>query len=275
MNLDRLTPELRELINRSLAGLAEYREHVVIVGGLAKFFYPAHPDFHLPDLRPRATVDVDVALDGQAQAHVDELHRRLTAAHLVPYVVLDAEGHPIEQQYQLEEKGARDRAETCLEFLVPWHGPKRRRTKPHGVQPSALRYVDLLLERPLKVEIKDLGPLLLPHPLSYVIQKTLIRQHHRRYKAAGDQADLFFAVWGFQPAWAGWGEQWRHLAATPAWKRWLSDGSRMLDELHADATATGNREVAEIHGGLGDIGIEAATVSRIMRDFLRLLPGSQ
>jgi hypothetical protein len=272
VSLDQFTPELRELLARSLSGLAPYREHMVLVGGLAKFFYPAHPDFRLPDLLPRATVDIDVALDGKAQAQTEEMHRHLTDARLVPYVVRDEAGDPIEQQYQLVEHGTRDRDETCLEFLVPFQGPKRHRTKPKGVLPSALRYVDLLLERPLRVEVEDVGPLLLPHPLSYVVQKTLSRPYRLKHKIAGDQADAVFAIWGFQPRWIGWGEQWAHLSAIPSRKRWLTEAQRMLHELHGNATATGSREVAEIYGGLGATRLQPGTVSRVVSDFLRSLP---
>jgi hypothetical protein len=60
--LSQLAPELREVMRRALTGLHAHRDQAVLVGGLAKFFYPAHADFQLPPVRPRATVDLDLAL---------------------------------------------------------------------------------------------------------------------------------------------------------------------------------------------------------------------
>lgn len=84
----------------------------------------------LSDLLPRATVDLDVALDGKAQAQAEAMHQHLTDARLVPYVVRDEAGDPIEQQYQFADHGTRDRDETSREFLVPFQGPKRHRAEP-------------------------------------------------------------------------------------------------------------------------------------------------
>lgn len=273
MSLEHLSGKLQILVERALIGLDRFREHVVFVGGQTKFFYLSHPDFRPPDIGARATLDVDIALDGQAESLTEDIHRNLLDAQLVPYVVIDADGNPAEQQYQLKEDGDQRRAENCLEFLVPNRGTRRRYQAPRGVQPNELRYVDLLLERPMAVTVEKAGALMLPHPLSYVVQKTLIRSLRKPpRKRASDQADVFFVVWGFQPAWSGWAEQWQALRAVPSRLRWLRNARNMLDELYRNGQSTGSREVSEVYSSLGGNPIEAGVVSRIMRDFIHGLP---
>lgn len=55
---DRLPQELQQVITRAFKGLKAHRDQVVLVGGLAKFFYHLHADFVLPRVTPRATVDL-------------------------------------------------------------------------------------------------------------------------------------------------------------------------------------------------------------------------
>lgn len=117
-----LPPELQQIIERALASLADVRENVVLVGGLAKIFYEYHPDFVLPPVLPRATVDLDIALSRKAMGMRALLHDRLIHHHLVPFMTHDVEGRPSEMQYQRSEDGTEQRADTCVEFIVPFGG---------------------------------------------------------------------------------------------------------------------------------------------------------
>jgi hypothetical protein len=194
----------------------------------------------------------------------------------VSHVILDADGDPSGQRYQLAEAGSSHPAETCVEFLVPWQGPARRRRCPEGLLPTALRYVELLLESPLRLELAEFGTLLVAHPLSLIVQKTIIREHRRvdkrTDKRGSDQADILYVLWGFQPGWSGWRKHWETLVRVPAWRRWLGDARAQWRTLYHDAHAPGSREVAQIHAQLGGPAFTAATAARIMQDFLRELP---
>ena len=265
-------PALRELFKRARTGLSAYQDHLVLVGGLAKFFYLNHPDFRAPEVTPRATVDLDIALDQHARSRSEDIHTRLVQAGLIPYVVLDAQGHPLEQQYQLVEEGSAIRAETGLELLVARQGFPRRPRRLSGIVPSELRHVDLLLHHPIPIDVGQTGIVRLPHPLAYVAQKTLIRPYRDPRKAISDQADVFFTVWGFQPPWPGWQEQFQHFKAGRTFRRRLHDVRIILTDLYRDEYTTGSQAVAQLYLNLGGPSPDPALVSRIMRDFLAQLP---
>lgn len=149
-----LPTELRQIIERALESLADVRDHGVVVGGLAKIFYEYHPDFVVPPVLPRATVDLDIALSRKAMDMRHHLHDRLIRNDLVPFMVPDFEGRPSEMQYQRIEDGTERRADSCLEFITPYGGASLRQlTHDHALLPNALRYVEMLLINPVKVEL--------------------------------------------------------------------------------------------------------------------------
>jgi Nucleotidyltransferase len=182
MTWARIDGPLRLLIQRSMRGLNQHRDNVVLVGGLVKYFYEHHPLFRSPSAPLRATVDLDVALQPAAIADGQHLHEQLSEAQLIQYVVLDDAGRPIEQRYHLLEDGAARAVPTCLELVAPMPPPSRRPPPPSQsvLSPARLRYVEHLLRDPIAVDVPDLGQLQLPHPLAYAIQKTLIRTHRER-----------------------------------------------------------------------------------------------
>lgn len=272
MTNKRLPKELQQVIARACEGLKGHRDQFVLVGGLAKFFYALHPDFVPPNVIPRATVDLDLALTNKAMKRRQELHHGLISNRLVPFIVTGFDGRPVEMQYQRIEDGSANRSETCVEFVVPYLG-EAQRPKPadHAVMPSALRFVELLLIDPVRVEDPELGPLLLPHPLSYIAQKMLMRDYRRGEKQPRDQADCVYVAWGFQPTWPGWATQWTKLSAQPGRKRWLNKCRKSLTELYQNADAIGSREVELVYSQLGGEPLEAALAARIMNDLVQSL----
>ena len=273
MRWDQFPHDLQLVIQRSLQALDPYRRQLILVGGLAKFFYAAHPDFIDPGIQPRATVDLDVAMQRETLVDTQIMHERLTEAGLVDFIVLDEQGVPFEQQYQLREHGRDIRQPACLEFLTPAAGSERRPRRQQGVLPTPLPHVDLFFQNPVSVEMPDVGTLLLPHPLSFIMQKQLIRERRRpEFKKATDQADIFYVIYGFQPIWSGWIAQWTHLQGMDTFRRRLETVRRSLHLLYRDADATGSREVAGIYSAAGRGNLDPALAARVMGDFLGRLP---
>ena len=117
-------------------------------------------------------------------------------------------------------------------------------------------------------------PLLLPHPLSYIAQKTLMREYRRDEKRPRDQADCVYVAWGFQPTWPGWAPQWTALTAQPGQHRWLTNCRTTWLELYQHGDAVGSREVELVYSQLGGTTLAATLAARIMNDFIRTMPAA-
>jgi hypothetical protein len=137
----------------------------------------------------------------------------------------------------------------------------------------ALRYVDLLLNRPLTVQDPHWGVLQLPHPASFLLQKQCIRdRRQRRGKAATDQADTMFTLWGFCPRWDDLIARWRELEAQRGeWSAWGTRVRQQMATLYASPTAPGSREVANVFAQQPGRVVSAEEVARIVQSFLAQL----
>ena len=268
-----LQDKLDELIVRSWQALDGYRNDIVLVGGLATRYFPQHPSFIQPPMAARVTVDVDVALANPTQ-HRDRtlIPVALRDGRLVEYITLDAAGQPVKACFQLEEDGTRVRADVHLEFLVPLQGrdavsPGHPQT---GLIAHALRYVDLLLYKPIAIDDPRLGRILLPHPVSFIVQKECIRANRQaKGKAATDQADVVFAIWGFRTWWNELADRWHELAeANHEWAAWLRRTREHMGRLYENADAIGSQEVREVFASQQGLTVTAEEISRVVGAFL-------
>ncbi len=268
-----LQHKLDELLDRSWRALDSYRNDIVLVGGLATQYFPRHPAFIPPPMIARVTVDVDVALANPTQPHGrTSIPLALKDGHLVEYITVDAAGRPVEACFQLEEDGTRGRADVHLEFLVPLQGrvavsPGHPQT---GLIAHALRYVDLLLYKPIVINDHRLGRMLLPHPISYIVQKTCIRANRQaKGKSATDQADIVFTIWGFREWWNELAGRWHELAeANHEWAAWLRRTREHLGRLYETADGIGSLEVQDVFASQQGIAVTAEEISRVMGAFL-------
>ena len=273
-----LEAQLSELIGRSWRALDHYRSDIVLVGGLATRYYARHPGFSPPPMTSRVTVDVDVALPDPTNIRGQQtIPAALEAGHLVAYVTTDVAGHPVEACFQLEEEGTHARADVHLEFLVPLQG--RNATSPGEPQPTliahALRYVDLLLYKPVAIDEGSLGRIQLPHPASFIMQKQCIRRDRQATeKAATDQADVVFTLWGFQPIWDDLVSRWNELERTNSeWAVWSRRTKQQMRQLYASANAPGSQEVRGVFASQPGVSVSAEDIARVVQAFLdRLAP---
>lgn len=268
-----LQTKLTELVGRSWRALDNYRSDIVLVGGLATSYYQRHPDFSPPPMSSRVTVDVDVALPDPTRIRGGQtIPAALHAGRLVEYVTTDAAGHPVEVCFQMEEDGIRSRADVHLEFLVPLQG--RDATSPGTPQPAliahALRYVDLLLYKPMEIHDEALGRIQVPHPASFIIQKQSIRRDRQaKGKAATDQADTVFTIWGFRRRWDDLVAHWLELErANGEWAAWSWRIREQMGRLYDSAEAPGSQEVREVIASQQGRVVTAEEISRVVRSFL-------
>ncbi len=181
-------------IARLLNALRPWLGHLVIVGGWAHRLHRFHPLAHPPAYAALRTKDADVAFSSTALLEGDvaaalkaaDFHEDFSGEHTPPIT-----------QYRL---GADDGG-FFAEFLVPLHGSGvKQNGQPDvtvakaGVTAQKLRHLDLLLVQPWAVRLsEDVGvpvqpPLdvMLPNPVSFIVQKLLIHKYRRPEKKAQD-----------------------------------------------------------------------------------------
>ncbi len=179
---------------RLVEAIRPWLTHVVIVGGWAHRLHRFHPLATAQEYQPLRTRDVDLAFSPHAPLDGD-LREALDKAGFKEE--LSGEYTPPVTQYRLGKEDAGFYAE----FLTAKKGSGVRRDgKPDitvskaGITAQKLRHLDLLLEAPWKVRI---GPetkvpiehpvdLLVPNPVSFIVQKLLIHKHRDAEKKAQD-----------------------------------------------------------------------------------------
>lgn len=168
--------------------------HVVIVGGWAHRVHRFHPYAIDQEYQPIRTKDVDVAFSPNAPLEGD-LSEALHDAGFNEE--LSGEGAPPVIHYRLgDEDGG-----FFAEFLTVKKGDGLKRDgtpdltiSKAGITAQKLRHLELLLEAPWKVQIGPdrrvpvEGPvdLIVPNPVSFIVQKLLIQKHRDLGKQAQD-----------------------------------------------------------------------------------------
>ena len=169
------------------------------------------------------TLDTDVALPVRLEAREQDLRDRLASAGFKERFL--GEHQPPATHYQLgEEEGS-----FYVEFLTPLIGSERDRdgnlratTRVAGVTSQNLRYVDLLLASPWKVELSRAngfpleGPkqVRIAHPTRFMAQKLLIHDRRERRSRAKDILYLHDTIELFGASLDVLREEWE-LAAKP------------------------------------------------------------
>ncbi len=179
---------------RLIQALRPWLGHLVIVGGWAHRLHRLHPLAGKPTYAPLRTRDVDLALSLRAPVEGD-IRSALEAAQF--RAEYSGENRPPVTQYALTD----DDAGFYAEFLVPLQGSEVKRdgspdvtVSKAGINAQKLRHLDLLLLAPWSVQI---GPgmevpfdepvdVLVPNPVSFIIQKVLIQDRRKPGKRAQD-----------------------------------------------------------------------------------------
>jgi len=178
---------------RLIGALRPWLGHLVIVGGWAHRLYRSHDLAGAPAHPPVRTRDVDLALSLHAPVAGDIAEALTRAGFGRTFLGEDA---PPVTHYHLE-----DDAGFYAEFLVPLqggeftrHGRRDVTVEKAGITAQKLRHLDVLLEAPWSVHLEP-GPdmplerpadVLLPNPVSFIVQKLLIHEKRRPNKQAQD-----------------------------------------------------------------------------------------
>lgn len=178
--------------------LEPWRNQIVFVGGWAYRLYQYAPHAYKPDYAAIFTQDADVAY-AEREALAGDIKRALEGAGFKEEFAGDF--RPPAMRYTLGENGF------YAEFLTPLRGSGMRRSKtaPNGFEQDAteasvgvvaqkLRHLEVLLHQPWLVTIPEdqsglgqaLVDLRVPNPVSFIIQKLLIRDIRDPKKRAQD-----------------------------------------------------------------------------------------
>jgi hypothetical protein len=195
--------------------LAPWRPKIVFVGGWAYRLYLYEPRAYKPDFAAIFTQDADVAFRERDELEGD-IKAALVSAGFKEEPNFAGNFQPPAMRYTLgdEAKGF------YAEFLTPLTGSPMRRNKVTkqfepdatqangGVVAQKLRHLEVLLHEPWLVTIpaEDSGigeavaDLRIPNPVSFIIQKLLIRDERAREKRAQDVLYIYDAMYLFSGA---------------------------------------------------------------------------
>lgn len=190
-----IAPEPQEIqFARLVDALAPWLDQLVIIGGWAHRLYRLHPLAQPLDYPSLMTLDADVAVPSDLPLGEQNIRQRLLASGFKEE--RRGEHRPPVTHYVLGAEGA----DFYVEFLTPLTGaPHSRDKKPTwtkaiaGITTQKLRYLDLLLRAPWRVELDASRgfpvagrrkPVQIPNAASYLAQKLLVY----RKRVGEDQA---------------------------------------------------------------------------------------
>jgi hypothetical protein len=178
-------PEL-EAFSKFIVALEPWLGKVVLVGGWAHRLYRLDPRARKLDYLPLTTLDGDVAVPTKLKKEGATVRKRLLEAGFEEEFI--GEDRPPATHYHYGKGGG-----FYAEFLAPLegneydrNGKRKAKKEVSGVPSQLLRYIDILLLSPWKVELgKENGYGMSPkrtvqiaNPASFLAQKILI--HERR-----------------------------------------------------------------------------------------------
>ena len=234
---------------RLVEALAPWHDRIVFVGGWAHRLYRAHPLARVPNYPPLTTKDADIAFPSHARL---EGSIRDALLHAGFREELLGDNRPPVSHYTLGDEDSGFYAE----FLTPLTGSGIRRsgepdatTKIAGVTAQKLRHLDVLLVQPWQASLAaNLAPSLsVPNPVSFVMQRILIRNDRKPGKRAQDALYIHDTLELFAGEAGALTELWReHVAPS------LTRKQRREIELGAH----------EMFSGVGDTLRDAAVIAQ-------------
>jgi hypothetical protein len=199
--------EASATLRKLLVSLEPYMDSLVLVGGWVPYLYRYLPWATPTQHPPVHTSDIDMALSSRLVRKELSLGECLERGGFG--AVFSIGQQPPVMYFQEEWRGLDRLASVYAEFLVPHVGRETGRSgesrtvvkiEGHGgVTAQALRFLDLLLEDTLEIDLQvvpELGferPFVvrIPHPLNYCLQKLLAIPRRSRNKVPGDCAYLY------------------------------------------------------------------------------------
>jgi hypothetical protein len=193
---------------------------------------------------------------------------------------------PPKHFFQRSEHGIENLAATHGEFLIlltgsptDRHGrPKSPREFQDGLTAEALRYLDLLLWKPISFDLNTIEELKvggelqvqLPGLGAYVVQKALCSEKRKRLeKRDKDLAYLFDVATLTHRRWPKLREEVDDLRnKSSEWGKWVYRAAAILDDAFGSESAFGPSVVERIYE---EGSVRASTVQRVMQQFIRAI----
>ncbi len=190
-----MTENLARGLFKTLATLKPYLPQIVIGGGWAPFLY-YHYLIKNRQHAPVLTSDIDLMV----RHRVPILGRKTIDELLTVEAGLETTFKSMENPAVIHYEGTIDGVEVEIEFLTDQTGPQQEKVieVQKGLHAEALRYVSIIIENTLKLEIDDVEsaqgnlPLIVqvPKPAAYIFQKGLSFSRRRDKRKASK--DLYY-----------------------------------------------------------------------------------
>lgn len=219
----------RQNFVRLVEALTPWVSQLVFVGGWAHRLYRLRPEASAPVYQPLVTLDADVAFRDRERME-GSIKARLQEAGFEEE--LKGSDHPPVSQYNL---GADEGSGFYAEFLTPLIGrPTTRDGTPiatlskAGITAQRLRYLELLLASPWTVTLdaewgaKSPLTVLVPNPVSFIVQKLLIHGDRPTAKKAQDILYIHDTLELFGSDLEGLSSIWRDDVGKVLHPRWLT-----------------------------------------------------
>ena len=259
-------PEFDRYFLEAIVALEPYLGDLVCIGGCANALYRHHEAATPTALATVGTMDLDLAAGPpiplrEGCAVVERLAKAGFREELLGTGTL-----PV---VKFVPRDAALAAE--IEFLCPSSGGPKRRGG--GKMPSSLKlqdglmgqplqYLDILLQRPWRVEVRavpgfetcaSLSWVQVPNPAAYVVQKVLIRDQRRPPESmAKDCFYLFEIAVVFRDALDRLAEEYAELSGRFP-RRWLQRFEGEARRLFADRDAEGAVAAMRVHRGISNL----------------------
>jgi hypothetical protein len=256
-----------DILVRVARAVAPYGPRVVLVGGSASALFRHHPASANPSPRPLLTLDADLVASVRGLPKVPTLHDQLTRLGLVA-VPSDRPAN----KYRLTPE-----SNESIEILCPLTGlPKETRLRrpalveiQPGTTAEGLDYVDMLLVNPWSVDLAQIPgldvtetlPISIPNPVSYVLQKCLVRRQRRgQEKRDKDSYYIYDVALVFRNAMERMAQEAVGLRAAIV-RKWYHDAAGQLEHQFGHERAPGVLEAVDI-GRAHGLELNAAMVER-------------
>lgn len=252
---------LKEL-SRCIEGLGPYQADAILTGGLVPVLYRRVLNCAPTGLPSRTTFDLDWTLPSPLKVRGATLHERMLQRGVVPRKS-GSEDLPV---VQYVPTGGTTTG-TYVEFLTPRRGGKQSRAgKNQGIvevqsdlHAQTDPYLGLLLAEPIvtktsavpELQLAGDHVLQLPNPISFIVQKTLIRQNRGASKQENDLCHIYDVAILTVDIWAQLrGTLERLLEARQFPRRWIPNARASLQSLFATQTSPGPLAISRNYSGL-------------------------
>jgi hypothetical protein len=244
-----------EAFARLIVAIEPWLGEVVIIGGWAHQLYRLHPSAQALDYVPLMTLDTDVALPARLSVRGQDVRERLLANGFSEQRFGD--DNPPATHYRLLEV----RTGFFAEFLTPLKGGEyhrrgeRKATKRiAGVVSQQLRYLEILLQAPWRIDLDQSNGFPLPgrrtvqvaNPTGFLAHKVLVHQKRSGAKFAKDILYIHDTLETFGARLVDLHHEWQ---------------DQVRSRLHAHAVRTVERGANKLFGEMNEFVREAARMA--------------